>query len=113
MLTKVKKVQVLLIMLKQKGQERSSSCRCCNGHAELHELTTSFVNEPDQEEQQFLLSVSLKETIQQATADAMKTTRARIKVLERRLRDQFMYSMSARLFNRLYAKPSRQAVNES
>ena len=85
-------------------------------HAELHELTTSFVNELDQEEQQFFALRFAQGNTQQATADAMKTTRARIKVLERRLRDQFMQNLRQHGYLTDYTPSprwARKAVNES
>ena len=51
------------------------------------------MNGLNDEEQQFFALRFAQGLTQQGTADAMNTTRARIKVLERRLRDLFMQDL--------------------
>lgn len=84
-------------------------------HLELHELTTDFVSKLDEEEQTFFGLRFAQGNTQQATADAMKTTRARIKVLERRLREQFMQNLRQHGYLTDYTPSprwARKAANE-
>ena len=85
-------------------------------HNELHQLTSEFVNGLNEEEQQFFALRFAQGLTQQGTADAMNTTRARIKVLERRLRDLFMQDLRKNGYLTDYTPSprwSRKAANAS
>jgi RNA polymerase sigma factor (sigma-70 family) len=62
----------------------------CFADGELHEVTKGFIATLDEEGKTFFLHRFVKGLTQEATADAMQATRARIKLLEKAQRRGFL-----------------------